>query len=356
MATYHDLRSRLEAERHTWLVTGVAGFIGSHLLETLLKLNQTVVGLDNFSLGTRANLEQVRHAVGPKWKNFRFIEGDIRSPDACREACRSTEFVLHQAALGSVPRSIEDPLPGHDSNVTGFLNMLIAARDAEVRRFVYASSSAIYGDHAELPKVEERIGKPLSPYGATKAMNEIYAGVFARCYGMQSAGLRYFNVFGPRQDPNGAYAAVIPRWIAAMIRGEPVYINGDGKIARDFCYVANAVQANLLAATAPLTGADATAFNVALNGKIALEELFAMLRELLLPHFARLATLEPVYREARVGDVPFSQADIGKARRSLGYAPTESVREGLALTIEWFLAELAPTRRLAEADTVTGSS
>lgn len=356
MTAYHDLRGRLETERRTWLVTGVAGFIGSHLLETLLKLDQTVVGLDNFSLGTRSSLEQVQHAVGRQWKNFRFIEGDIRSLDACREACRSADFVLHQAALGSVPRSIEDPFSSHDSNVTGFLNMIIAARDAKVRRFVYASSSAIYGDNAELPKFEERIGKALSPYGATKAINETYAEVFSRCYGMQCAGLRYFNVFGPRQAPDGAYAAVIPRWIAAMIRGEPVYINGNGETARDFCYIANTVQANLLAATAPLADAGATAFNVALNGKVSLKELFAMLRELLLPHHARLSTLEPVFREARVGDVQFSQADIGKARRVLGYAPTESVREGLALTIAWFLARLAPARPLAAADTAKGSS
>jgi UDP-N-acetylglucosamine 4-epimerase len=357
MTTYHDLRSRLEGERHTWLITGVAGFIGSHLLETLLKLNQRVVGLDNLSLGTLDNIRQVEQAAGPNWKNFRFIKGDIRSLDTCHEACRSTEFVLHQAALGSVPRSIEDPLSSHASNVTGFLNMLVAARDAKVSRFVYASSSAVYGDQAELPKFEERIGNALSPYGATKVIDETYAGVFSRCYGMQSAGLRYFNVFGPRQATDGAYAAVIPRWIAAMIRGEPVCINGDGEIARDFCYVDNAVQANLLAATAPLEAASATVFNVALNGKTTLKELFAILRELLRPDFARVAALEPVFREARVGDVQLSQADIGRARRLLGYEPTQNVREGLALTIAWFGARLAPQRpRAAVAGATAGSA
>lgn len=348
MKTYEEVRECLKKEPCVWLVTGAAGFIGSNLAETLLGLGQKVVGLDNFSTGRRENLSQVKQAVGePAWRNFRFIEGDIRSLETCRDACRSVDVVLHQAALGSVPRSIEDPLSSHESNVTGFLNMLIAARDAEIRRFVYASSSACYGDHPALPKIEDKIGSPLSPYAVTKYANELYAEVFARCYGFNTIGLRYFNVFGPRQDPNGAYAAVIPKWIAAMIRNETVQINGDGQTARDFCYVENAVQANLLAAMTEDAHALNHVYNVALNERTSLAELFEILRELLsgrYPHLrAHLHDLTPVYLDFRRGDVRFSQADIGKAQRLLGYRPLWRVEQGLARAIDWYVAQLSAT-------------
>ena len=276
MTRYQSLQTELRAAPRQWLVTGAAGFIGSNLVEALLKLDQRVVGLDNFATGHRHNLEQVSALVTPEqWANFRFIEGDIRDVDACRAACAGADHVLHQAALGSVPRSIEDPISSNAANVTGFLNMLVAARDAGVKRFVYASSSSVYGDHPALPKVEANIGEPLSPYALTKLVNEHYARVFARCYGFATIGLRYFNIFGPRQDPNGAYAAVIPRWIAGMLRGEPIYINGDGETSRDFCFIANAVQANLLAATATEPKALDQAYNVAVSHRTTLNQLFA---------------------------------------------------------------------------------
>jgi UDP-N-acetylglucosamine/UDP-N-acetylgalactosamine 4-epimerase len=327
----------------TWLVTGVAGFIGSNLLEALLDKGQRVVGLDNFSTGFRHNLEQVAAAAGAeKWARFRFIEGDIRSLDTCRDACKGVDIVLHEAALGSVPRSIDDPIASHESNVTGFLNMLVAARDAKVKRFVYAASSAAYGDHPGLPKVEETIGRPLSPYGAGKYMNELYADVFGRCYGMETIGLRYFNVFGPRQDPDGAYAAVIPKWIAALLRGEPVYINGDGETARDFCYIENVVQANLLAGTVADPEAVNRVYNVALGAQTSLNQLFKSLTELLAARDAGFAGAPPVYRDFRAGDVRFSRADIGKAKRYLGFQPTCQVHEGLERAIEWYVARLSP--------------
>jgi UDP-N-acetylglucosamine 4-epimerase len=342
---YDSMLERLGIGRHTWLVTGVAGFIGSHLLEALLKLDQRVVGLDNFSLGKRENLAEVRAAVGEgEWKNFRLIEGDIRVLDTCRRACHSVNFVLHHAALGSVPLSIADPLAAHDSNVTGFLNMLVAAHGAGVSRFVYAGSSAAYGDDPAPVKTEPEVGRPLSPYAVTKRVDEFYADVFARCYGYPSIGLRYFNVFGPRQDPAGAYAAVIPAWITAMIRGEPVYINGDGGTTRDFCYVDNAVRANLLAA---LTGDPAAlnqVYNIAVGARTTLDELFGMIRSLLEPRYPRLRELRPSYREFRAGDVRLSQADIGKARRLLGYAPAWEVNRGLARTVEWYAARSSPSR------------
>src|SRR6267378_3462632 len=320
MARYEEVQTRIRAAPRTWLVTGAAGFIGSHLLETLLKLDQRVIGLDNFSTGNRDNLEQVKEAVTEgQWKNLRFVEGDIRALDTCRRACRSVNLVLHQAALGSVPRSIADPIATHDSNVGGFLNMLVAAHGAGVARFVYAGSSAIYGDHPGLPRVEPEIGRPLSPYTVTKYVNELYAGTFARCYGFPSIGLRYFNVFGPRQDPNGVYAAVIPKWIASMIRDEPVFINGDGETARDFCYIDNVVQANLLAAMVDDATAVNQVYNVAVNEKTTLNELFETIRSLLAPHYPHLRDLRPAYREFRPGDARFSQADIAKARRLLGY-------------------------------------
>jgi UDP-N-acetylglucosamine 4-epimerase len=328
-------------------VTGVAGFIGSHLLETLLKLDQRVIGLDNFSLGNRANLAEVKDAVTQsQWKNFRFIEGDLRSLDTCRRACRSVNVVLHQAALGSVPRSIADPIGAHDSNVTGFLNMLVAAHGAGVSRFVYAGSSAVYGDHPVLLKTEPETGRPLSPYAATKCVNELYAEVFTRCYGFDSIGLRYVNVFGPRQDPNGAYAAVIPAWISAMIRGEPVFINGDGKTTRDFCYVDNAVQASLLAAMVEDPAAVNQVYNVAVNACTTLNELFEMIRSLLEPHYPRLRELRPLYREFRAGDVRISRADISKAQRLLAYRPAWRVSQGLAQAVEWYAAKLSPPRSI----------
>ena len=322
----------------TWLVTGCAGFIGSNLLESLLKQGQRVVGLDNFATGFQRNLDEVRDAVGEEaWQRLRFVEGDIRSLETCREVCAGVDFVLHQAALGSVPRSIDDPIASHASNVTGFLNMLVAARDARVKRFVYAASSAAYGDHPALPKVEHTIGRPLSPYAAGKYMNELYADVFGRCYGLETIGLRYFNVFGPRQDPDGAYAAVIPKWIAAMLRGETVYINGDGETARDFCYIENVVQANVLAATVRNPEAINQVYNVAVGDQTTLNELFDLLAEFLGNEVEGFRCERPVYRDFRAGDVRFSRADITKARELLGFQPTHDVREGMARAIEWYV-------------------
>jgi UDP-N-acetylglucosamine/UDP-N-acetyl-alpha-D-glucosaminouronate 4-epimerase len=333
----------------TWLVTGVAGFIGSNLLEALLQLEQRVVGLDNFATGFQHNLDQVRDAVGPaRWANFRFIEGDIRSPADCARACQGVEVVLHEAALGSVPRSIDDPVASHATNVTGFLNMLVAARDAKVARFVYAASSAAYGDWPGLPKVEEQIGRPLSPYGAGKYMDELYADVFGRCYGLQTVGLRYFNVFGPRQDPDGAYAAVIPKWIAAMLRSEAVHINGDGQTARDFCYIENVIQANFLAGTVEAADAVGEVYNVAIGEQTSLNALHATLARMLAERVPGLAAKAPEYRDFRPGDVRFSLADIGKARRLLGFSPTFRIGEGLAQALDWYIARLRPVTKHGE--------
>ena len=332
----------LKNDGELWLVTGVAGFIGSNLLESLLKSNQHVTGLDNFATGYRKNLDQVKDAVSrEQWRRFKFLEGDIRRLEDCRRALRGVQRVLHQAALGSVPRSVEDPLASHASNVTGFLNMLVAARDAGAGRFVYASSSAVYGDEKRLPKIEKRTGQPLSPYAATKAMNEIYADVFARCYGMETIGLRYFNVFGPRQDPDGAYAAVIPKWIAAMIRDEPVLVNGDGKTSRDFCYIANVVQANLKAATTTDAGAVNQAYNIAVAERTSLNELLRLLLERLLPRCPHLKNFKPVHRDFREGDVRHSLADISKARRLLGYRPDYGFERGLDEALDWYVADAA---------------
>lgn len=336
MAAYSKLQSQLKTTSRTWLVTGVAGFIGSNLLEALLKLDQRVVGLDNFATGKTANLDEVRSLVSrEQWSRFQFIEGDIADPAACRRACVHAELVLHQAAIGSVPRSLEDPLGSHTANVTGFVNMLAAAREAKARRFVYASSSSVYGDSAEMPKVEDKIGQPLSPYAATKWMNEIYAGVFARAYGLESVGLRYFNVFGPRQDPAGAYAAVIPKWIAALLRREPVQINGDGETSRDFCFIENVVQANLLAATAN-AGAANQVYNIAVGERTTLNELFDLLQQSLQSRDPVLPLQKPVHRDFRAGDVRHSLADISKAKRLLGYAPARRIREGLELAMDWY--------------------
>jgi len=334
-ATCAELRSR----PMRWLVTGSAGFIGSHLLEALLKLEQTVVSMDNFATGYRSNLDVVRHEVGEQaWRRHTFHEADIADIEACRRACKSMDIVLHEAALGSVPRSIEDPLRTHAANATGFANMLVAARDARVKRFVYAGSSSTYGDHPGLPKVEDAIGSPLSPYAVTKYLDELYAQVFARCYGMATVGLRYFNVFGSRQDPEGAYAAVIPRWVASMLSGAPITIYGDGETSRDFCYVSNIVQANILAATAVEATVSGQIYNVAVGSRTTLNELYSMLRELLKARHPQLEIAPPKHADFRAGDVRHSQADISKVRSSLGYEPTHDVRAGLREALPWYEA------------------
>ena len=341
MKKIQDVQQHLARNSLHWLVTGAAGFIGSNLVEALLKLGQRVTGLDNFATGHRHNLEQVKESVTEEaWMKFNFIEGDIRRLDDCARACLGVDFVLHQAALGSVSRSIDDPIGTNETNVTGFLNMLVAARDAGVKRFVYAASSSTYGDHPALPKVEDHIGKPLSPYAVTKYVNELYADVFGRTYGMQSIGLRYFNVFGPRQDPHGAYAAVIPQWVAALIRNQPLRINGDGETSRDFCYVDNVVQANLLAA---LAGDEAVnqVYNIALNERTSLNQLHQMMCELLRERFPHVAGHQPQYVDFRRGDVRHSQADISKAATLLGYAPTHRIGEGLKQAMDWYVHNLA---------------
>jgi UDP-N-acetylglucosamine/UDP-N-acetylgalactosamine 4-epimerase len=371
MTRYEQIQTQLCQDPKTWLVTGVAGFIGSNLLETLLKLDQRVVGLDNFATGHQRNLDEVQTLVTPnQWANFCFIEGDIRQLPDCQRAMTwqpssvipdslsvipdlirdpspiPVDYVLHQAALGSVPRSLADPIATNETNITGFLNMLVAARDAKVKSFTYAASSSTYGDHPALPKVEENIGNPLSPYAVTKYVNELYASVFARSYGFETIGLRYFNVFGPRQDPNGAYAAVIPKWTAALLKGEPVYINGDGETSRDFCYVANAVQANLLSAVIPDSIRDPSVtpsplnqvYNVAVGDRTTLNDLFFQLRENLKAHGVS-ETVQPVYLDFRPGDVRHSQADVSKASQLLGYAPTHPIQKGIAQAMPWYLIQ-----------------
>ncbi|HEY5799450.1 MAG TPA: SDR family oxidoreductase [Burkholderiaceae bacterium] len=338
---YTQVRAQLRAAPQCWLVTGVAGFIGSNLLEALLRLGQKVVGLDNFSTGHDYNLEQVQQLVGPQaWGNFTLIQGDIRNLEDCQRACDGVDYVLHQAALGSVPRSLADPILTNENNVTGFLNMLVAARDCKVKRFVYAASSSTYGDHPALPKTEAQIGKPLSPYAVTKYVNELYADVFARSYGLDSIGLRYFNVFGPRQDPHGAYAAVIPQWVLAMIRNLPLRINGDGQTSRDFCFIDNVVQMNLLAATVSEPQAVNQVYNVALNDRTSLNELYALMREILAPSYPHLREHAPLYGQFRAGDVLHSQADVSKAQQLLGYAPTHRIREGMQQAMEWYKTHL----------------
>ena len=330
MDRYETAQQRIRSHRRSWLVTGAAGFIGSHLAERLLSLGQAVAGLDNFATGKRENIPQ----------GTRFIEGDIRSLDACRRACAGVDIVLHQAALGSVPRSIDDPVASTQANVDGFLNMLVAARDAGVQRFVYASSSAVYGDHPALPKVEAITGRAVSPYGLTKQVNELYADVFDACYGFKSVGLRYFNVFGPRQDPNGAYAAVIPAWNGALLRDQVVYINGDGSAARDFCHIDNVVQANLLAATVEDPLALSQAYNIALGDETTLTELFELIRDGVARRYSPARHARAIHREPRRGDLPFSRADISKAERLLGFSPSVRIREGLEKTIEWYADNL----------------
>ena len=349
---YLRLCADLRQNPTTWLITGVAGFIGSNLLETLLKLDQVVVGLDNFSTGHRRNLDEIRDLVTPEqWSRFHLIEGDIRNLEDCRRAMAvpsprsgastdsgSVHHVLHQAALGSVPRSLSDPIATNGVNISGFLNMLVAARDASVASFTYAASSSTYGDHPALPKVEDVIGNPLSPYAVTKYVNELYASVFSRCYGFDTIGLRYFNVFGRRQDPDGAYAAVIPKWTSAMIKGEDIFINGDGLTSRDFCFVENAVQANLLAATASQNARNQV-YNVAVSGRTDLRQLFNTLKEALQQHNINYQK-EPIHRDFREGDVRHSQADIRKAQQHLGYAPQYNLQAGVAHAMPWYVAFL----------------
>lgn len=337
MTAYEQLQSELKSSQWTWLITGVAGFIGSNLLESLLRLNQRVVGLDNLATGYDRNLNEVQSSVSPEqWKNFNFVKGDIRDIADCKRAVGGVDYVLHHAALGSVPHSMSEPLAAHEANVTGFIDMLDASRAAKVKRFIYASSSAVYGDDPGLPKVEGKIGQPLSPYAATKWMNEIYASTFAKAYGTECVGLRYFNVFGPRQDPDGAYAAVIPKWIAALLRHEPVRINGDGETSRDFCFVQNVVQANLLAATVQNSDAVNTVYNIALGERTTLNELFHLLKEALAKSDAKIANAKADYQDFRAGDVRHSLADISKAKRLLGYAPTHSIGQGLTVAMDWY--------------------
>jgi UDP-N-acetylglucosamine 4-epimerase len=339
MNQYQTVCEQLKYAPKTWLITGVAGFIGSNLLETLLKLDQKVVGLDNFATGYQHNLDEVKGCVSEaQWSNFNFIEGDIRQFADCQTACNGVDYVLHQAALGSVPRSIVDPITTNDTNISGFLNMLTAARDAHVSSFSYAASSSTYGDHPGLPKVEENIGNPLSPYAVTKYVNELYADVFARSYGFKAIGLRYFNVFGQRQDPNGAYAAVIPKWTASMIAGDDVFINGDGETSRDFCFIENTVQANILAATAA-DEAKNQVYNVAVGDRTTLNDLYAAIQVALLENSINYAK-SAVYREFRAGDVRHSQASIAKIQQALGYAPEYPIAEGIQLAMRWYVNNL----------------
>lgn len=350
MTNYEELQTHLKTNQYTWLITGVAGFIGSNLLEKLLILDQKVIGFDNFETGYQHNIDQALSDASKvldtdvdelRNNNFIFIEGDIRELKDCQQACENVDYVLHQAALGSVPRSIEDPIRTNKANIDGFLNMLVAAKDAKVKRFVYAASSSTYGDHPDLPKVENKIGNPLSPYAVTKVVNELYAGVFAKTYGFKTIGLRYFNILGKRQDPNGAYAAVIPKWVASIIKGEKIYINGNGETSRDFCYIDNTVQMNLLAAMTKNDEATDQVYNVALNDRTSLNQLYQMIEERLIQRVDGLVKSEPIYRDFRAGDVLHSQADISKAQKLLGYQPSHKIAEGLDEAMDWYVRALA---------------
>jgi UDP-N-acetylglucosamine/UDP-N-acetylgalactosamine 4-epimerase len=346
MTKYDKLQEYLKNNQSVWLVTGVAGFIGSNLLEKLLILNQKVVGMDNFDMGYQHNIDQaIQDANNYTGKdltsNFKFINGDIIELDDCKQACNGVNYVLHHAALGSVPRSIEDPIKTNRANIDGFLNMLVASKDAKVKRFVYAASSSTYGDHPKLPKVENQIGNPLSPYAATKLVNELYAGVFSKTYNFNTIGLRYFNIFGKRQDPNGAYAAVIPKWVAAILNEEDVYINGDGETSRDFCYIDNVVQINLLAATTNNNEATNQIYNVALNKRTSLNELYQMIEDRLILRKQGLEKKEPIYREFRAGDVRHSQANIEKAQKLLNYDPKYMINDGLDQAMDWYANTLS---------------
>lgn len=340
---YEELQAHLKSNSYTWLVTGVAGFIGSNLLEKLLKLDQKVIGLDNFETGHQHNIDQAIEDAGQTQaeNNLTFIKGDICDLETCRQACNSVDYILHQAALGSVPRSIEDPIHTNKANIDGFLNMLVAAKEAGVKRFVYAASSSTYGDHPDLPKVEDKIGNPLSPYAVTKLVNELYASVFARTYGFKTIGLRYFNIFGKRQDPNGAYAAVIPKWVSSILAGEEVFINGDGETSRDFCYIDNTVQMNLLAATTDNPDAIDQVYNTALNDRTSLNQLFEMIRTRIIKLRPATEKRDPTYRDFRAGDVRHSQADITKAKTLLGYEPTHKIAQGLDEAMAWYVAALS---------------
>ena len=341
MSNYQKLRKTLRSSPKTWLVTGAAGFIGSNLVEELLKLNQEVIGLDNFSTGYHENLNAIGKLVSEEqFRRFEFVEADICEPEICEAACKGVDYVLHQAALGSVPRSIKDPIRTHLSNASGFLNMIVAAKDAGVKGFVYASSSSVYGDHPNLPKIESEVGNVLSPYAATKKFAELYADVFARCYGFKTIGLRYFNIFGPRQDPEGAYAAVIPKWVASLLDDQPVYINGDGETSRDFCFIDNAVQANLLAATTENEEALNQVYNVAVGEQTTLNQLFEMIKGLLAEDRPCLSGASAVYRDFRAGDVRHSLADISKAKRLLGYMLTHRIREGMKEAMGWYMRNI----------------
>lgn len=345
MSNYEKLQEHLKNNQNVWLVTGVAGFIGSNLLEKLLILNQKVVGLDNFDTGHQHNIDQAiedaNKASGKDLSsNFKFINGDIRRLEDCKLACDGVDYVLHQAALGSVPRSIEDPIKTNRTNIDGFLNMLVTSKDANVTRFVYAASSSTYGDHPDLPKLESKIGSPLSPYAITKVVNELYAKVFAKTYGFKTIGLRYFNIFGKRQDPNGAYAAVIPKWIAAILNKEDVYINGDGETSRDFCYIDNAVQMNLLAATTDNVNATDQVYNVALGDKTSLNKLHEMIENRLIQKRKGLEKKEPIYQDFRAGDVRHSQANIDKAKKMLHYQPNYKIGRGMDEAIDWYVDSL----------------
>lgn len=348
MTKYEELQEHLKTNQSTWLVTGVAGFIGSNLLEKLLILNQKVVGLDNFDTGYQHNIDQAIEdasiATGKDIKqlkqDFIFIEGDIRQLEDCQKACSSVDYVLHQAALGSVPRSIEDPINTNKANIDGFLNMLVSSRDAKVKRFVYAASSSTYGDHPGLPKVEDEIGAPLSPYAVTKVVNELYASVFAKTYGFKTVGLRYFNIFGKRQDPEGAYAAVIPKWVSDILSGADVFINGDGKTSRDFCYIDNTVQMNLLAATTADSNSTDQVYNVAVNDQTDLNQLYQMIEEKLINRVENITKKDPIYRDFRAGDVRHSLADISKAKSLLGYDPDYKINEGLNESMDWYISDL----------------
>jgi len=340
VTAYRSLIEDLIKKPRTWLVTGVAGFIGSNLLEHLIGMNQQVVGLDNFATGYQSNLDEVRAIVTQdQWKNFTFIKGDIRNLDDCQKACSGIDYVLHQAALGSVPRSINDPIATNATNISGFLNMLVAAKDQAVKSFTYAASSSTYGDHPALPKVEDTIGNPLSPYAVTKYVNELYADVFAKTYGFHAIGLRYFNVFGQRQNPNGAYAAVIPKWTSSIIQGDDVYINGDGSTSRDFCFIENAVQANLLAATAS-TSAKNQVYNCAVGDRTTLNELFSMIQDALIENGVNSPNL-PIYRDFRAGDVRHSQADISKAISLMAFEPEWLIGAGIKKAMPWYVRHLS---------------
>ena len=340
MSNYQEAKVQLQSSPKVWLITGVAGFIGSNLLEHLLKLDQTIIGLDNFATGHQHNLDEVQSLVTEaQWQKFHFIEGDIREYETCISAVKGVDYVLHQAALGSVPRSIADPIASNSANISGFLNVLQASKEEGVKSFTYAASSSTYGDHPALPKVEENIGNPLSPYAVTKYVNELYAGVYARTYGFKTIGLRYFNVFGKRQDPNSTYAAVIPKWTAAMIQGEDVFINGDGRTSRDFCFVENTVQMNILAATASEEAKDQV-YNVAVGDRTNLNDLLDLIKDSLESGGVQVR-VDPVYRDFRAGDVLHSQADISKAISLLGYVPEWLIGAGIAQAMPWYCENLS---------------